>query len=167
MKIAAVMLGLAVVALIAWFLLPYALPEHGRRAPAPAAPSARQDDRPTTEAPRPDSRLEAPLSPEERRRQELSEKRLPFYRYLRQNFSQYIERFAVTENLDTLDLVVTREEDDILNGLVREAVSPQAREYGFRRVRFYVRAAPGSVDPYRLVAESSCDDTGRWITFRK
>lgn len=164
MKIMAVMLGLAVVALIAWFLLPYALPEHSRRAPDPAA---RQDDRRTTEALRPDSRLEAPLSPEEQRRQELSEKRLPFYRYLRQNFSQFIERFAVTENLDTLDLVVTRDEDEMLNGLVREAVSPQAREYGFRRVRFYVRTAPGSSDPYRLVAESSCDDTGRWITFRK
>jgi hypothetical protein len=50
---------------------------------------------------------------------------------------------------------------------MREAVSPQARQYGFRRVRFYVRADAGSVDPYRLIAESSCDDTGRWIIYRK
>jgi hypothetical protein len=167
MKIVAVIIGLAVVALIVWLILPYAVPQNGRGASSSTSRPSATDPSRSTEAPRPDKRLEAPLSPEEQRREEMSEKRLPFYRYLRQNYSQAIERFAVTENLDTLDLVVTREDDATLNGLVREAISPQAREYGFRRVRFYVRAAPGSVDPYRLVAESSYDETGRWITFRK
>jgi hypothetical protein len=50
---------------------------------------------------------------------------------------------------------------------VREAIAPTARQYGFERVKFYVRNPIGTVEPYRVVAESSWDGAGRWNTFMK
>ena len=97
----------------------------------------------------------------------LGKKRLPFYRFLRQNYGQLIERFSVLEDYDTLDLVVTSGDERTLTGLIQNAIAPSAKQYGFRRVRFYTRNPPKSVDPFTVVAESSEDGSGRWNTFMK
>jgi len=119
------------------------------------------------DAPRPTHPLHAPLSREEQVREEFAEKRVSFYRFLRQNYADVVEKFAVIEALDTLDLVVSRDDDETLNRLVEEAVSPSAKDYGFRKIRFYVRNPADSVEPFLLVAESTWDGSGRWNTFRK
>ncbi len=100
-------------------------------------------------------------------REELGRRRLPFYRFLRENYSGTVEHFGVTDALDTLDLVVNRSDDATLQGLLSNAVGPNAKEYGFTRVRFYVPNPPGSADPTTLIAEASYDGAGRWNTFKK
>jgi hypothetical protein len=111
--------------------------------------------------------ITAPLGKEEELREELGRKRLPFYRFLRENYGQLIERFSVLQDFDTLDLVVTQADESVLTGLIQHAIAPQAKQYGFRRVRFYVRNAPNSVEPFTVIAESSDDGSGRWNTFMK
>ncbi len=100
-------------------------------------------------------------------REELGQKRLPFFRFLRQNYGNIIERFSVLEDFDTLDLVIKQDDDRTMAGIIQQAIAPSAKEYGFRRVRFYTRNAPNSVEPFTIVAESSEDGSGRWNTFRK
>ncbi len=168
MKALGVLVGLAIVAAAGFLLWPRLNPSH-----APAAPAVRSPLEPgtgtsrSTEAPRPDRPLEAPLNREEELRQQFSEKRIPFYRFLRKNYADVIDRFAVTEDLDALDVVVHKTDDDTLRYVVENAVGPNAKEYGFRKVRFYVANPRGSVEPVTLIAESTVDGTGRWNTFRK
>lgn len=142
----------------------------GRNTPAGSpAVSANSTTNPASVSgsPHPGAAVDVPLSREEKLREELGAKRLPFYRYLRQNYGELIERFSVLENFDTLDLVVTQSDERTLTALVQRAIAPSAKEYGFARVRFYTRNPPNSVDPFTVVAESSEDGTGRWNTFMK
>lgn len=160
MKALAALLGVLVAAGIAAFLIP----RYGH-APAPTQPRSFDDAR--IDARRPEKPIEAPLSRQEEIRQEFSEKRMPFYRRLRERYPDLIQHFGVTDSLDTLDLVVSKADDQTIQSILADAIGPDARQYGFRKVRFYVANPPGSIDPLNLVAESSHDDAGRWNTFRK
>jgi hypothetical protein len=166
MKAAAAILGalagLLIVGLGAYFAF-------GRKAPARSAPPPlpAQSAAADAGAPHPGAAVDVPLSKEEKLREELGAKRLPFYRFLRQNYGNLIERFSVLEEFDTLDLVVTQADERTLTALVQQAIAPSAKEYGFRRVRFYTRNGPNSVEPFTVVAESSEDGSGRWNTFMK
>jgi len=117
--------------------------------------------------PRPDRPIDAPLTREELARAELNRKRLPFYRFLRERFGDLIQHFAVTDEPDTLDVVLSRADDDALQTVLQQAVGPSARQYGFRHVRFHIMNPPGEAEPLALIAEASCDESGRWTTFRK
>jgi hypothetical protein len=117
--------------------------------------------------PHPDKPVNAPVSREEQLKDELGEKRLPFFRFLRQNYGNIIERSSVLDDYDTLDLVVTKQDDATLQGVIQQAIAPSAKQYGFRRVRFYTRNAPNAIEPFTVIAESSEDGSGRWNTFRK
>lgn len=138
-----------------WVLGPRLLPGAGRTSQEPARPSA-----PGLEAPVP-----VPIEAAERERQRLSEQRVPFYRELRAKWSHAIERFAVLDEQDTLLVVVTRSDDDAVRALVEQAIAPSARQYGFRRARLMTADPVSGAEPYRLIAEASCDDTGRWTVY--
>jgi hypothetical protein len=164
MKALAVLLGVSVMAVAAFLLLPRP------PAPKPKAQSAQAPESPASrvlDAPTPVKSLEPPLTAEEEVRREFARRRLPFYRYLREGYGDIVTHFAVTERIDTLDLVVARDDDATLKRLVAEAVAPSAELYGFRKVRFYRANPPRSVEPLTLVAESTYDEAGRWNTFRK
>ncbi len=161
-------IGLLLVAGGGYFLL--------RPKPSPGLPATPTKSQSTSSAssaasssavPHPDKPVSAPLSREDQMREELGQKRLPFYRFLRQNYGNIIERFSVLEDFDTLDLVVKQDDDRTMAGIIQQAIAPSAKEYGFRRVRFYTRNAPNAVEPFTVVAESSEDGSGRWNTFRK
>ena len=64
-------------------------------------------------------------------------------------------------------MVVKKGDTQTLTNLVSAAIAPTAKSYGFRRVRFFTRNAPTSVDPLTVVAEASDDGSGQWHTFLK
>jgi hypothetical protein len=168
MKAAGAIAGLLIAAVAAYFVF-------GRK---PAAPGntlsgtsqtafSSSDSSGGSSIPKPDRPLNAPLTKEEETREEFARKRLPFYKFLRDNYSQIIKNFAVTDSLDTLDVEVTKSDDETLANIISNAVSPTAKQYGFRKVRFYVPNPPNSPQPVTLIAESTYDDAGRWNTFKK
>lgn len=165
MKAAAGLLG-AVIGLLLVGLAGYlAL---GRKAPATAPqPPVSVPDAGLSGPPTPAAPVTAPLSREDQLREELGRKRLPFFRFLRDNYGEIIERFSVLEDFDTLDLVVKQADERTLTSIIQQAIAPSAKQYGFRRVRFYTRNPPNSVEPFKVVAESSEDGSGRWNTFMK
>ena len=63
-------------------------------------------------------------------------------------------------------VVVEKADTESITSLVSNAISPTARRFGFRRVKFYTRNPPGSVEPLDLKAEASYDDAGHWNTFK-
>src|SRR5205823_4908567 len=132
-----------------------------------AAQSSNDQSNGPVTPPSPSHSLSAPLPPSDAVREDFSKKRLPFYKFLRDKYSPPVEHFAVTEQLDTLDLQVSRGDTETLQFIIANAVAPTAREYGFRKVRFYVANPSGSVQPNTLIAESTDDGTGHWNTFRK
>ena len=167
MKAAGAIAGLLIGAIFAYFLfgrkqIPSAVPSSSDR-----SVSGSLDSSASSGPPKPDRPINAPLTREEEIRQEFSRKRLPFYKFLRDNYSELIKNFAVTESVDTLDLEVTKSDSETLANIISNAVSPTAKQYGFRKVRFYVPNPPNSVQPVTLVAESTYDDAGRWNTFMK
>ena len=169
MKAAGAIAGLLIAAFAAYMIfvrkppLPTA-PSPGSSQPAPSTPDGSQ----TIGGPRPDRPLNAPLPKDEETREEFARRRLPYYKFLKDNYSGLIKSFAVTENLDTLDLEVAKSDDETLRTIISYAVSPTAKQYGFRKVRFYVPNSPNSVQPVTLVAESTFDEAaGKWNTFQK
>ncbi len=173
MKTLGVILGLMVVAALAFFFWPRLTPGSaahagsGNHSPnnAIAAPGTYAGR--VVEAPKPDQPLSPPLTPGEKLREDYSEKRVPFYHFLHQNFGDTILSFRVVEALDTLDVVIVKDDDATLHRLMDNAFSPSADQYGFRKIRFLVRNREGSIDPYRLVAEVALDDSGHWTIWRK
>ena len=164
MKVSGAIAGLLIVGVVGFLLYP--------RIAGPAAPPANARTGASApesngQPPSPNRPLDAPRTAEEDVREDYSRKRLPFFRFLRENYGQVIQRFAVTESIDTLDLQVTVTDDESLRRIVSEAVSPTAKQYGFRKVRLFVANPPGNPDPVALIAESTFDDAGRWNTFRK
>jgi hypothetical protein len=159
------MAGVLIVVLIAMVVVPRL------RGAAASGPLAQGSAAPPTSGssapPRPDQPITAPKSREEELREELAQKRIPFFRFLRENYGDQIENFSVLDDYDTLDLVVKRSDDPSLTHILQNAVAPTAKEYGFRRVRWYVKNRLGSLEPFSIVAESSYDEGGRWNTFRK
>jgi hypothetical protein len=115
----------------------------------------------------PDQAIHAPLTHEDEIREELGNKRLPFYRLLREKFGEQIQHFGVTEQLDTLDLQVASGDDETIKYILENAVTPTAKQYGFKKVRFYIANPPSSSEPMTLVAESTDDGSGQWTTFKK
>ncbi len=164
MKLLAAIAGLFVVAIAALLLWPRLAPH-----PAPVDASGHNalSQTSSSEAPRPDRPLEAPRTHEEEVRDEFARKRLPFYRYLHENYGDVIDHFGVTDSLDTLDLVMLKSDDATLQRIVSEAVGPHAQEYGFTHIRFYTPNPPGSPAPATLIAESTYDPSGHWNTFKK
>src|SRR5579862_4447078 len=128
-----------------------------------ASPPAPSD---SSAPPKPDSAIRAPLSREQQLVADLDRQRTPYYHYLVQNYSDKIQRFWVREEYDTLDLVVNQTDDAALSDLIQRAVAPSAKDYGFRRVRFYSETQD-SIHPYQLIAEATPDEVGRWNIFRK
>lgn len=172
MKAAGILIGIVVAGVGAFLLIPRLGQRHespaGRVNPPDAIHAeSRGPSASTWKAPQPDNSLRAPVSKEEELRQQFSEKRIPFYRFLRENYSSVVQSFAVTEDLDTLDLVVKRTDSDTLQMLVTNAVGPNAKEYGFRKVRFFATNRVGAVNPVTLIAESTYDGASRWTTFQK
>lgn len=164
MKVAAVLLGLLIVGAATFLLV---RPQgHGGATVAPSA-TPTESGQDSGQAPRPSQPLDAPLSREDEVRQQFAAKRIPFFRYLHDNWGGVVTHFAVTEEIDTLDLVVSKTDDETLRQVVENAVSPTAKEYGFRRIRFYKLNSPESVKAATLIAESTYDDAGHWNTFRK
>lgn len=161
-------LGVAAGLLIAigvTYLLYMLLGNPGRhKPPSTAQPTSSSE---LAEAPQPDRPLYAPRTREEEVREKLAKERLPYFRYLRRNYAGIIEQFAVRERLDTLDLVIARDDDETLRALIQSAVAPSAELYGFRKVRFFVRKSEPSVEPLLLIAEATLGDGGQWNTFRK
>ena len=168
MKAAAGLLG-AVVGLLLVGLAGYFALVRKTLSAAPRPPASAETTSPDMSggAPHPSTPVAPPMSREEQLREELGRKRLPFYRYLRDNYGDIIERFSVLDDFDTLDLVVKQADERTLTALIQRAIAPSAKQYGFRRVRFYTRNAPTSVEPFTVVAESSEDGSGRWNTFMK
>jgi hypothetical protein len=154
-KIVAAILGVLVVGGITAFLIP-------RLSRSPSRPVAHADGGGFA---LPDKQIEAPRGREEQLKEELTEKRLPFFRELRQQYGDSIE-FRVLGDPDTLDIVVEKADTESLQSLVSNAISPSARRFGFRRVKFYTRNPRGSVEPIELRAEASYDDAGHWNLFR-
>jgi hypothetical protein len=168
MKVAGAIAGLLIASMVAWFVFGHkSAPSSNLSAGTQERADAKQDSSFSTAIPKPDRPLNAPQTKEEQVREEFARKRLPFYKFLRDNYSAVIRNFAITESIDTLDLEVTKSDSDTLSNIISNAVSPTAKEYGFRKVRFYVANPPNSVQPVTLVAESTYDDAGRWNTFMK
>lgn len=166
MRVVAVLLGVALAGVVAWVVWPRAL----GRAPRPEAGSSAQAPYSSSEPPGPvrlERAIRAPRTVEEEVREQLSEKRLPYFRQLRRDFPDLILRFGVTEAPDTLDLVIARDDNELIQRVVQYAVSPNARDYGFRRVNIYVPAPEGALDPFVKVAEATVDDAGNWRTWKK
>lgn len=158
------LVGVLIVVVIAMTVIPRLRGHAG--VPGPTAEAATGTNT-SSGPPKPDQPLNAPKTREEQLRQDLAQKRVPFFKYLRQNFSDQIDHFSVLDDYDTLDLVVNKSDDQTISTLLQNAIGPSAREYGFRRVRWYTKNAVGSIEPYTIVAESSYDEGGRWNTFRK
>lgn len=163
MKALGVVLGLLIVGLATLLLVRFSGHAHG---PAVGVSAASGGIDPS-QAPRPDHPIGAPLTREQEVRQQFAAKRIPFFRFLKENYGNVVIHFAVTDDVDTLDLAVTSADDQTLKTIVENAVSPTAKQYGFRRIRFYTLNPQGSVEPATLVAESTYDDAGHWNTFRK
>ena len=163
MKIAGVLAGLAITALVVYFVF-----MRPKTAGAPAGNSPLFGGSvDTSTPPKPGRPMESPLTRQEEIRQEFSQKRLPYYKFLNDNFSDVIVHFGVTESIDTLDVQIAKDDDAIMKRVVSEAVGPSAKEYGFRKVRFYVANPKTSVTPVTLIAESALDGSGNWNTFKK
>jgi hypothetical protein len=155
MKAVAVIAGMLFAAGIAALVIP-------RLNRAPSQTVARADEH---RSGLPEKQIETPRSREEELREDLSEKRLPFFRELRKQYGDSIQ-FAVLGDPDTLDVVMEKADSESVQSLVSNAISPSGRRYGFRRVKFYTRNPRGSVDPLELKAEASYDEAGHWNLFR-
>src|SRR5690242_16508324 len=118
MRALAAVIGLLIVAAATWLLWPHLAPSRvGAGSATPSGVQADSAEPPSgrvTEAPHPTHPLNAPMTAEEQVRQDLSDNRVPFYRFLRKNYSDVIEHFSVLDTPETLDLVVTRGDDETL-----------------------------------------------------
>lgn len=149
-------IGVLTALVAGWLLMPLVVGASRPQAPArPASPRAARLP------------LDVPAPPGQREREELDLKRVPFYRILRERHSDTVLRFGVTGDADTLDLVISGDDQRIIDSVLQDAVAPNAAQYGFREVRFFVRSPAGSIDPLTAVAESTRGDDGRWTTWRK
>ena len=168
MRAAGVIVGLLLAGLLALLLLPRmkstggAVPQNLEKRRA-----TRMDEQSGLGPPRPAQALTPPATSEAQIRDEFTQKRIPFFRFLRENYGREIAQFGVTESIDTLDLVVTRGDSESVQRLIGAAVTPTAEQYGFRRVRIYTANALGSPEPLKLIAEATTDGSGRWNTFLK
>src|SRR5262249_4708691 len=148
MKAAGALVGLLIAGFAAYFIF-----AHKPASKSNAADGSFQTSSTSSEGgasfggPKPDRPLTAPHTDAEEKREEYARRRLPYYKYLRENWSELIKNFAVTEDLDTLDLEVNKTDSETLSRIVSEAVSPTAKQYGFRKVRFYVPNPTNSVQP--------------------
>src|SRR2546423_512447 len=152
MKVLAVLLGFGAVGAAAYFLLRPAAPGSAASRPttAQAPPGFESSPARSSAPPTLDKPILAPLSQEEEIREAMGRKRIPYYKFLRNNYSEVVRHFAVTDNLDTLDLEVARSDNAMLQTILSNAVAPYARQYGFRKVRFYTANPPRSVQPVTL-----------------
>jgi hypothetical protein len=126
------------------------------------APRANEGPRPL-----PEGRIALPPTPDQKLREETTRQRLPFFQSLRARYSREISSFGVTQAIDTLDIVVTDPDPEAIQKVIAGAISPTAGQYGFSKVRTFIANPTGSVEPLKLVAESTYDGAGRWNTFLK
>ncbi len=115
----------------------------------------------------PDKKISVPSTESQRLRDEIGKKRIPFFHMLSDKFSDIITRSSVLDDIETLDLVIAKPDNVTVLGIVQNAIQPTARDYGFTRVRFYVRNETAAIDPFRVVAETTFDGTSHWNTFWK
>ena len=108
-----------------------------------------------------------PMANADRQRADIDKKRLPLFHLLRDKYDKLIYRVAVLDDLETLDIVLTKPDNETIALLVSEVVQPVAKKYAFRRFRWYERTPSNSQEPVHNVAETSMDDSGRWNTFWK
>ena len=146
----------------AFLLLSSRFQSNVKSRPAPEPPSEYSG-----RSPSPAPRVQLPATPEREAREEITRQRLPFFKSLRANFHREISSFGVTRSIDTLDIVVTDSDPEAIQALVSRAVSPEAEQYGFRKIRTFIANPPRSVEPLKLIAESTYDGAGRWNTFLK
>ena len=158
--VAGVIVGLVIVALAAFVLM-------GRMKPGAAPVRADNGPAESSGPTAPSERINTPKSEDERMKAEIERKRLPYFKLLHDRFSEQIERAFVLDDIDTLDLIVKKGDQDTVQWLVQNAVGPTAREYGFERVRFYVDNPLNRTEPFKIVAESAWDGSTRWNTFLK
>ena len=115
----------------------------------------------------PAQRVDAPKSDTAKLREEIDQKRIPFFHMLHEKYADQIDHASVLSDIDTLDLFLTKDDQNVVQWLVQNAIGPTARQYGFERVQFYVKNPVGTLEPYRVIAESSWDGSARWNTFLK
>jgi hypothetical protein len=163
MKFLGAITGFIIVGVIAFLLWPRVKPT---ALPPPGDPGLSGLEGSGGLPPKPGQAMDPILSEEDRLKQEIATKRIPFFRFLHDNFGAIIENFGVTEAPGTLDVVVAKEDDETLLTVLQQAVGPTARQYGFNKVRFFGhRQDP--LKPLALVAESTLDGSNNWTTFRK
>ena len=130
-------------------------------------PTSQSGSRDSSGSTSPDSKITIPGSDSQRLRDEIGKKRIPFFHMLSEKFARTIVRASVLDDIDTIDLVIPKPDNETVLGIVQNAILPTARDYGFTRVRFYVRNEVGAIDPYRVIAETTFDGTSHWNTFWK
>ena len=84
----------------------------------------------------------------------------------KQSFSDGFFQIAAAQNPQPQTVALTAEDAEFARNAC-EGARDSAKEYGFRKVRFYVANPRGSVQPVTLIAESALDDAGNWNTFKK
>ena len=166
MKALGAIVGILVVGIVGALLLIPRFRSEARSVP----PSATRESEPEFDGnrpPMPARSVELPTTPAQKVREDLTRERLPFFQHLRNNYGKQISSFGVTDTIDTLDIVVTDPDTNMIQSLIGQAISPTADRYGFRKVRVYIANPPGALEPLKLVAESTYDGAGRWNTFLK
>ncbi len=160
MKLAGVVLGLVLVGVAGWYLIPGFL----HRTPQATHGSLPAPGGTLPERAHP---LEPPETREEEVRRRFTQERQPLFRFMRERFGSIIVGCAEGEDVDTLDVTLTRNDADTLQTVMTGVVLPYGREYGFRHVRFYIPSPPSSPDPRTLIAEAALSEQGRWTLFPK
>jgi hypothetical protein len=165
--VAGLLVGLLLVGAAGMWLAPRLRPAtQTLAAPAGVVPD-RSSGMPAPATRDPATPLRTPRSEDQRLRDAVTRQRIPFYRFLHDQFADSIEHAAEMTDVETIDLVVRKADNETILHIVQQALAPRARQYGFERARFYVRNPRGSADPYTVVAEASHDGSGRWNTFWK
>jgi hypothetical protein len=155
------LVGLLAVALGALYLVPRLRAAAGSPVSVGPAATGRDGFAPPSE------RIDPPLSDTDRMRKEIDRQRVPFFHMIHEKYGDQVERASVINAIDTLDLVIKSEDPQNIQWIVQQAIGPTARQYGFEKVKFYVRNPVGTVEPFRVVAESAWDGASRWNTFLK
>ena len=165
MKLMGAVVGLLIVGTIAALLLVPRFRSEPRSAPLTPADAPRQAD--STRPPVPGRPVEISDSAQKQLRDDATRRRLPFFQFLRNKYGKEISSFGVTDAIDTLDIVVSNPDTAAIQGLIAQAISPTAEQYGFRKARVFIANPVGTLEPLKLVAESTYDGAGRWNTFLK
>lgn len=183
--------GLFLVALLSgllvfWLAAPHfapfsSAPQENSAAPAsPAAPSEGRTASQPLPAPPPSITTETPPAQpatqtipiphtsEQQEHEAREAKRAPFYSQLKQDAGDLLTDVKpADEDSAALIVYLSSDDGDQALTLLQNIVTPNARQYGFNRVRCYLPNPPGVADRYRFHAEATLGQDGVWHIFLK